>query len=97
MGYKRRQKDGEFDFDKLPEGSYYFSGQEGFVKVEVDKEGHQSWDLGNWFASLDPEKNETQRKQIIQDIKSRLNEDTGMINPLKNVAKRAFKNPFRNK
>ena len=97
MGYKRRQKDGEFDFDKLPEGSYYFSGQEGFVKVEVDKEGHQSWDLDNWFASLDPEKNETQRKQIIQDIKSRLNEDTGMINPLKNVAKRAFKNPFRNK
>ena len=97
MGYKRRQKDGEFDFDKLPEGSYYFSGQEGFVKVEVDKEGHQSWDLDNWFASLDPEKNEIQRKQIIQDIKSRLNEDTGMINPLKNVAKRAFKNPFRNK
>ena len=97
MGYKRRQKDGEFDFDKLPEGSYYFSGQEGFVKVEVDKEGHQSWNLDNWFASLDPEKNETQRKQIIQDIKSRLNEDTGMINPLKNVAKRAFKNPFTNK
>ena len=55
MGYIRTKKNGEFDFEKLPEGVYFFSGEEGFVKVEVDKDGHQSWDLQNWFASLDPD------------------------------------------
>ena len=90
----RRGKDGEFDFDELPEGIYSFSGQEGFVKVEVDKNGHQSWNLDNWFASLDPDKNEEQRNLIIQDIKLRLNADTGIINPPKNQAKRIFFNPF---
>ena len=69
MGYIRKEKNGEFDFDKLPEGVYFFSGQEGFVKVEVDKDGHQTWDLQNWFASLDPDKNEDNIKKIIQDIK----------------------------
>ena len=68
MGLFRREKDGEFDFDKLPEGEYFFSGKEGFVKVEVDKEGNQSWNLENWFASLDPDKNETQRNKIIREI-----------------------------
>ncbi len=81
MGHFRGRKDGEFDFDKLPEGVYFFSGQEGFVKVEVDKDGHQLWDLQNWFASLDPDKDELQNHKIIQDIKRRLNADTGMINP----------------
>ena len=81
MGYIRRQQHGEFDFSELPEGTYYFSGKEGFVKVEVDKKGHQSWNLENWFDSLDPDKNETQRSEIINDIKERLNADTGMINP----------------
>ena len=90
----RRGKDGEFDFDELPEGIYSFSGQEGFVKVEVDKNGHQSWNLDNWFASLDPDKNEEQRNLIIQDIKLRLNADTGIINPPKNQSKRIFFNPF---
>tara|TARA_Y100001968_G_C18886008_1_gene493944 strand:- start:86 stop:376 length:291 start_codon:yes stop_codon:yes gene_type:complete len=94
MGYIKRKKDGEFDFDKLPEGVYFFSGQEGFVKVEVDKNGHQSWDLENWFPSLDPDKNEAQHQKIIQDIKRRLNADTGMINPPKNQSKKSFLNPF---
>ena len=97
MVYIRRKQDGEFNFEKLPEGTYYFSGQEGFVKVEVDEQGHQSWNLDNWFASLDPDKDETQRYKIIYDIKRRLNADTGMINPLKNVKKRYFRNLFRNK
>ena len=94
MGYTRREKDGEFDFDKLPEGVYSFSGQEGFVKVEVDHNGRQFWNLDNWFASLDPDENEEQREKIIQDIKNRLNADTGMINPPKKKAKRKFLNPF---
>tara|TARA_Y100001968_G_scaffold83910_1_gene74968 strand:+ start:682 stop:972 length:291 start_codon:yes stop_codon:yes gene_type:complete len=84
----------EFDFDKLPKGSYYFSGEEGFVKVVIDKNGHQSWNLENWFASLDPDKNEAQRKKIIQDIKRRVNKDKGIINPNKKNAKRNFLNPF---
>ena len=94
MGYIRRKKDGEFDFDKLPEGVYFFSGKEGFVKVEVDKKGHQNWDLQNWFASLDPDTNDTNHQKIIQDIKRRLNADTGMINPPKKFPKRIFINPF---
>ena len=94
MGYIRRDKDGEFDFEKLPEGVYFFSGQEGFVKVKVDKDGQQSWDLQNWFASLDPDTNEEQHQRIIQDIKNRLNSDTGMINPPKKLAKKKFFNRF---
>tara|TARA_Y100001968_G_scaffold128871_1_gene117681 strand:- start:33 stop:326 length:294 start_codon:yes stop_codon:yes gene_type:complete len=97
MGYSKRKKYEEFDFEKLPEGIYSFSGQEGFVKVEVDKNGRQSWNLENWFDSLDPDKTEEQRNIIIQDIKSRLNADTGMINPPQRKAKRSFLNPFKNK
>ena len=81
MGLMKRKKNGEFDFDELPEGVYFFSGLEGFVKVEVNKDGHQSWDLQNWFASLDPDNNEAQKRKIIQDIKRRINTDTGIINP----------------
>tara|TARA_B100000700_G_scaffold218364_1_gene240222 strand:- start:386 stop:673 length:288 start_codon:yes stop_codon:yes gene_type:complete len=95
MGYIKRKKDGEFDFDKLPEGVYSFSGQEGFVTVEVDNNGNQSWNLENWFASLDPDENEKERHKIIQDIKSRLNADTGMINPSHKQAKTNFLNPFK--
>ena len=94
MGYFRREQQGEFDFEKLPAGAYFFSGQEGFVKVEVDKDGNQSWDLENWFASLDPDKDEVQHQKTIQDIKRRLNADTGMINPLKKQVKKSFLNPF---
>ena len=94
MGYIRRKKNGEFDFEKLPKGVYYFSGQEGFVKVEVDKDGHQSWNLENWFASLDPDTDEDQKHKIILDIKRRLNADTGMINPPKKKPKRSFFKPF---
>ena len=94
MGDIKSEKDGEFDFDKLPEGVYFFSGQEGFVKVEVDKNGNQSWDLQNWFASLDPDKDEVQHQKTIQDIKRRLNADTGMINPPKKQVKKSFLNPF---
>ena len=94
MGYIRKENDGEFDFDKLPEGIYSFSGQEGFVKVEVDNNGRKFWNLENWFASLDPDENQEQRLKIIQDIKSRLNADTGMINPPQKQAKRKFLNPF---
>ena len=84
---RRRKGNGEFDFDKLPEGSYYFSGKEGFVKVDVDKNGNQSWNLENWFDSLDPDKSEEKHHKIIQDIKSRLNTDTGMINPTQKDSK----------
>ena len=94
MGYVRREKSGEFDFDKLPEGEYSFSGKEGFVKVQVDKNGIQSWDLDNWFDSLDPDKNENRRQNIIQDIKQRLNADTGIINPTKKHTKRNFLERF---
>ena len=95
MGYIRRKRDGEFDFDSLPEGFYSFSGQEGFVKVEVDKNGNQRWNIDNWFASLDPDKNEAQRHKIIQDIKKRLNADTGIINSPKKLPKTIFSNPFK--
>ena len=90
-----RRKNGEFDFEKLPQGAYFFSGHEGFVKVEVDKDGNQSWDLKNWFASLDPDKDEEQDQKIIQDIKRRLNADTGMINPPEKHEKKSFLNFFR--
>ena len=95
MGDSRRKQNGEFDFDKLPEGVYFFSGQEGFVKVNVDKDGVQSWDLQNWFDSLDPDTDEAQHEKIIQDIKKRLNNDTGIINPSKGLAKKNFLNPFK--
>ena len=97
MGFIRKKQSGEFDFEQLPEGVYFFSGQEGFVKVEVDKNGKQSWDLQNWFASLDPDKNEAQDQKIIQDIKRRLNADTGMINPPRNHERKSFLNPFKAK
>tara|TARA_Y100001968_G_scaffold235648_1_gene218846 strand:- start:293 stop:586 length:294 start_codon:yes stop_codon:yes gene_type:complete len=93
----RNEKDGEINLDKLPEGVYFFTGQEGFVKVEVDNEGKQTWDLHNWFASLDPDKTEAQNQKIIQDIKRRINADTGIINPPKKLAKRIFTNLFKNK
>ena len=96
MGYIRKRQDGEFDFEKLPEGSYSFSGKEGFVKVEVDKNGRQLWNLDNWFASLDPDENDSQRDKIIQDIKTRLNSDTGIINPPNKKYKKSFLNPFKN-
>ena len=91
----KRENDGEFDFNKLPEGVYTFSGKEGFVKIEVDKNGIQTWYLENWFASLDPDENEEQRHRVIQDIKSRLNADTGIINPPKKQVKTNFFNPFK--
>tara|TARA_Y100001968_G_scaffold149338_1_gene136569 strand:- start:1558 stop:1851 length:294 start_codon:yes stop_codon:yes gene_type:complete len=96
MGSIKKGKDREFDFENLPEGIYFFSGPEGFVKIEVDQAGHQNWDLHNWFASLDPDTNEAQHEKTIEDIKRRLNADTGMINPPKNLAKRIFTNPFKN-
>ncbi len=95
MGYIKREKDGEFNFNKLPEGVYFFSGQEGFVKIEVDKDGHQTWDLQNWFSSLDPDKDEAKDKKIIQDIKRRLNADTGIINPPKRQGNKSFLNIFK--
>ena len=95
MNHIRGDQSGEFDFENLPEGIYYFSGQEGFVKVEVEKNGKQSWNLENWFASLDPDANEEHRNKIIQDIKIRLNPHTGNINPPKKLAKRNFLNPFK--
>ena len=94
MDKVKRNQNEEFDFEKLPAGDYYFSGEEGFVKVKVDTHGKQSWNLDNWFASLDPDKNELQRKRIIQDIKRRLNTDTGLINPKKKGGKRNFLNFF---
>ena len=93
----RNEKNVEMDFNKLPEGVYFFTGQEGFVKVEVDNEGNQTWDLNNWFSSLDPDTNEAQHQKIIQDIKRRINADSRIINPSKKLAKRIFTNPFKNK
>ena len=95
MGYFKSEDNGEFDLEELPEGIYFFTVEEGFVKVEVDKEGNQTWDLQNWFASLDPDTNEDQHQRIIQDIKQRLNADSGMISPPKKLAKRIFINPFK--
>ena len=95
MGYIRSKKDGEFDFDRLPEGIYFFTGQEGFVKVEVNKDGTQSWDLQNWFASLDPDKDEVENQKTINDIKRRLNSDTGMINPSEEHGKKSFLDHFK--
>ena len=95
MGYIKKKQEGEFDFDKLPSGVYSFSGQEGFVRIEVDEKGHQSWNLENWFATLDPDENKENRHKIIQDIKQRLNPDTGIINPSGRKAKRNFLNPFK--
>ena len=92
--YYNKKKNGEFDFEKLPEGIYSFSGQEGFVKVKVNKNGHQAWDLENWFASLDPDANEEQKQNIIQDIKQRLNADTGIIGPPLKKTKTNFFNLF---
>ena len=97
MDNVRNEKNGEIDFEKLPEGVYFFTGQEGFVKVEVDNQGNQTWDLNNWFASLDPDRHEAQHQKIIEDIKKRLDTSTGMINPPKNLAKRFFINPFKKK
>ena len=94
MGYIRKVQQGEFDFENLPEGIYFFSGKEGFVKVEVNKDGHQSWDLQNWFDSLDPDKDEAQHQKTIEDIKKRLNADTGIINPSKKKEKRNFLDIF---
>ena len=89
----KNEKDGGIDFEKLPEGVYFFTGQEGFVKVEVDNQGNQTWDLTNWFDSLDPDIDEVQNQKIIQDIKKRINADTGIINPPKKQKKSFFK-PF---
>ena len=75
--------------DKLPKGVYFFSGQEGFVKVEVDKDGNQSWDLQNWFASLDPDLTDTQYQKVVQDIKRRINAETGIINPSEKQRKKS--------
>ena len=97
MAYTRKGANGEFDFDKLPEGLYSFSGNEGFVNLEVDQQGHQYWNLENWFASLDPDNNEEQRHKIIKDIKKRLNVDTGIIDPPKKQTKRSFLNFLINK
>ncbi len=94
MFKNRKKRSGEFDFENPPEGIYSFSGNEGVVTVEVDKDGNQSWNLENWFASLDPDKNEKEKDLIIQDIKQRLNKDTGLINPREKVKKRSFFNPF---
>tara|TARA_Y100001968_G_C19217978_1_gene648169 strand:- start:357 stop:641 length:285 start_codon:yes stop_codon:yes gene_type:complete len=90
----RRNRTGEFDFEKLPEGVYSFSGEEGVVTVEVDEKGQHSWNLENWFASLDPDKNEEERHAIIKDIKQRINLDTGLINPHKKEKKWNFSNLF---
>ena len=90
----REGKKREFDLDNLSEGVYFFSGQEGFVKIEVDKDGVQSWDLKNWFSSLDPDKDEELNQKIIQDIKRRLNADTGIISQSKKHNKKRFLNPF---
>ena len=90
MGYIKRKHNGEFDLENLPQGTYSFTGKEGVVKVEVHKGGNQSWDLENWFATLDPEINEEQRQQIINDIKQRLNRDTGIIGPQKKHKKNRF-------
>ena len=80
MDETKMNKNAEFDFENLPEGNYSFSGKEGFVRVEVDENGNQYWDLENWFDNLDPDKTEAQREKTIQQIKQRLNADTGMIN-----------------
>ena len=96
MGYSRKDNPGKFDINNLPEGVYFFSGEEGFVKVDVDRNGHQTWNLENWFASLDPDETEERRQEIIKNIKKRLNADTGMINPPKKLANKIFNNPFKN-
>ena len=97
MGGIRKSTNGEFDYSSLPEGVYFFTGEEGFVKVDVDNNGNQSWDLANWFDSLDPERDEDQRNKIIKDIKQRLNAETGMIKPTKRKTKKNFLTYLLNK
>ena len=92
MDYERAKRDGDFEFEKLSEGVYYFSGKEGFVSVDVDRNGHQSWNIENWYSSLDPDDKEEKREEIIRDIKKRLNADSGIINPVK---ERQKKNLFK--
>ena len=94
MNYFKRKTEKIFDLDKLPEGIYSFSGLEGFVKVEVDKNGHQAWNLENWFSTLDPDEIEEKRDQIIQDIKQRINTNTGIIQPSKKKRNNSFFNIF---
>ena len=72
MGYIREKKEEGVDFDNLPKGVYFFTGQEGFVKVEIDKEGNQFWDLQNWYATLDPDKDEAQEKKLLKTSKEGL-------------------------
>ena len=90
MDFVRSKLDGEFDFEKLPEGVYYFSGKEGFVSVEVDRNGHQSWNLENWYASLDPDDKKEKRDEIIHDIKKRINAESGNIDSPKKKKKNLF-------
>ena len=51
MGFTRRVRQGEFDFNNLPPGNYTFSGEKGIIQVFVDQEGSQKWDFENWFDS----------------------------------------------
>ena len=90
MGYIKIERSGDYELDRLPEGIYFFTGQEGFVKITIDKDGHQSWDLENWYASLDPDRNELQDGEIIKDIKKRIKSDSWTISPPKRMQKNIF-------
>tara|TARA_B100000700_G_scaffold317075_1_gene407806 strand:- start:432 stop:683 length:252 start_codon:yes stop_codon:yes gene_type:complete len=77
MDFIKREKDEKLDIEKLTEGVYSFSDKEGFVEIKVDKNGTQSWNLENWFASLDPDKSEEDQEKIINEIKQRLKKNQG--------------------
>lgn len=94
MDFIRTKRDEEFDFEQLSEGVYYFSGKEGFVSVEIDRNGHQSWNLENWYASLDPDDKKEKSDEIIRDIKKRLNGKNGMISPSNKKKRKTLFNLF---
>ena len=72
MELNKGKMEEKLDLENLREGSYSFSDKEGFIEIKVDKNGNQSWNLENWFSSLDPDKNENERENIIQEIKQRI-------------------------
>ena len=81
MSLKDKNDKTEFDFENLPAGSYTFTGSEGIVKLVVDEYKNQEWDCENWFSSLDPDK-QGNNKEVIANIKKRLDPTTGQIKPI---------------
>ena len=90
MGYKIRQKEGEFDLDNLPPGNYTFSGEEGIIQVVVDQNRVQKWSFDNWYSSLDPDAYKNPTSEDLAAIKKRIDVNTGTIKTLYRKKKKKF-------